>query len=467
MIKRQKPQWKKEKPKVIFNMNALTFITCGSVDDGKSTLIGRLLMDSKAVLSDQLASASRRNSLTGNGEQPDLAAFTDGLQAEREQGITIDVAWRYFSTPIRKYIIGDTPGHEQYTRNMVTAATNADAAVVIVDATKLDWQQAGLSLLPQTRRHTLLLKLLRVDSVVFAVNKLDAVADAAMAFSHIGNALRLFSQEAGINAASIVPISALQGYNVVSHTEEWAGYNGPSLLELLETLPTRNQIDLDTAQANVKASSLDTRDTGDTPHFNVQWVEQRAATPKQPTGRRIYWGRLVAGQLRVGDVLRVDTSGETATVATVWSDVRADLASTLVDSGRSYGLVLDRELDISRGDWLLAPAADLGQQQVTASVAWLDNTPMRVGGSYWALHGHRWTKARVTAIDHQIDIQTLGTAPVQQLDANGIGQVRIQFQAKLPVKPYAISRGLGSLILVDVTTHATAGAVLVTEVAAS
>lgn len=473
MIKRQKPQWKKEKPKVIFNMNALTFITCGSVDDGKSTLIGRLLMDSKAVLSDQLASASRRNSLTGNGEQPDLAAFTDGLQAEREQGITIDVAWRYFSTPIRKYIIGDTPGHEQYTRNMVTAATNADAAVVIVDATKLDWQQAGLSLLPQTRRHTLLLKLLRVDSVVFAVNKLDAVADAAMAFAHIGNALRLFSQDAGINAPSIVPISALKGYNVVSHTEEWAGYNGPSLLELLETLPTRNQIDLDTAhavEAKAKASSPDTRDTGDTehtPHFNVQWVEQRAATPKQPTGRRIYWGRLVAGQLRVGDVLRVDTSGETATVATVWSDVRADLASTLVDSGRSYGLVLDRELDISRGDWLLAPAADLGQQQVTASVAWLDNTPMRVGGSYWALHGHRWTKARVTAIDHQIDIQTLGTAPVQQLDANGIGQVRIQFQAKLPVKPYAISRGLGSLILVDVTTHATAGAVLVTEVAAS
>ena len=245
------------------------------------------------------------------------------------------------------------------------------------------------------------------------------------------------------------------------------------MLELLETLPTRNQIDLDTAhavEAKAKASSPDTRDTGDTehtPHFNVQWVEQRAATPKQPTGRRIYWGRLVAGQLRVGDVLRVDTSGETATVATVWSDVRADLASTLVDSGRSYGLVLDRELDISRGDWLLAPAADQGQQQVTASVAWLDNTPMRVGGSYWALHGHRWTKARVTAIDHQIDIQTLGTAPVQQLDANGIGQVRIQFQAKLPVKPYAISRGLGSLILVDVTTHATAGAVLVTEVVAS
>jgi sulfate adenylyltransferase subunit 1 len=279
MIKRQKPQWKKEKPKVIFNMNALTFITCGSVDDGKSTLIGRLLMDSKAVLSDQLASASRRNSLTGNGEQPDLAAFTDGLQAEREQGITIDVAWRYFSTPIRKYIIGDTPGHEQYTRNMVTAATNADAAVVIVDATKLDWQQAGLSLLPQTRRHTLLLKLLRVDSVVFAVNKLDAVADAAVAFAHIGNALRLFSQEAGINAPSIVPISALQGYNVVSHTEEWAGYNGPSLLELLETMPTRNQIDLDTAHAvEAKASSPATRDTGDTPHFNVQWVEQRAAT---------------------------------------------------------------------------------------------------------------------------------------------------------------------------------------------
>ncbi|MEZ0307685.1 MAG: GTP-binding protein, partial [Ramlibacter sp.] len=209
------------------HVSALKFITCGSVDDGKSTLIGRLLVDSKAVLQDQLAGVQR------SGET-DLALLTDGLSAEREQGITIDVAYRYFATPSRKFIIGDAPGHEQYTRNMVTAASSADAAVVLVDATKLQWQDAGLELLPQTRRHSLLVNLLRVPSIVFAVNKLDAVEDPAVAFRNISGALQAFAGAAGIAIRAIVPISALKGHNVVEPQPGWCGYQGLSLLQLLE-----------------------------------------------------------------------------------------------------------------------------------------------------------------------------------------------------------------------------------------
>lgn len=202
--------------------SALRFITCGSVDDGKSTLIGRLLVDTRAVLQDQLAG------VTKSGET-DLAMLTDGLSAEREQGITIDVAYRYFNTDARKFIIGDAPGHEQYTRNMVTAASSADAAVVLVDATKLEWQNPQLALLPQTRRHSLLVHLLRVHSLVFAVNKLDAVADPAQAFANIQGALQRFAQEAGIAVTATIPVSALKGYNVVNREAGWAGYEGLSL----------------------------------------------------------------------------------------------------------------------------------------------------------------------------------------------------------------------------------------------
>ena len=209
---------------------ALRFITCGSVDDGKSTLIGRLLVDSRAVLQDHLAGVQR-------GGETDLALLTDGLTAEREQGITIDVAYRYFATERRKFIIGDAPGHEQYTRNMVTAASSADAAVVLVDATKLRWQDRDLELLPQTRRHALLAQLLRVPSLVFAVNKLDAVDDAVLALRHIASALRMFADAAGMQVHAVVPVSALRGFNVVDSHPGWAGYNGPSLLQLLEQLP--------------------------------------------------------------------------------------------------------------------------------------------------------------------------------------------------------------------------------------
>ncbi|HEY0201237.1 MAG TPA: GTP-binding protein, partial [Burkholderiaceae bacterium] len=269
--------------------SALRFITCGSVDDGKSTLIGRLLVDSRAVLQDHLAGVQRAG-------VTDLALLTDGLSAEREQGITIDVAYRYFATEARKFIIGDAPGHEQYTRNMVTAASSADAAVVLVDATKLDWRNPALKLLPQTRRHTLLVNLLRVPSIVFAINKLDAVDNPTLAFSHIQAALAAFAQAAGIAVRATVPVSALKGWNVVDSHPGWVGYQGPTLLALLETLPGTPA------------------DTGIPFAFPVQWVEKFSSSSDTSQGRRVFWGRLAAGSVAVGQQIAVFPSGQMATV---------------------------------------------------------------------------------------------------------------------------------------------------------
>ncbi|MDP3411749.1 MAG: GTP-binding protein, partial [Polaromonas sp.] len=312
--------------------SALRLITCGSVDDGKSTLIGRLLVDSKAVLQDHLAGVQRHG-------QTDLALLTDGLSAEREQGITIDVAYRYFNTAERKFIIGDAPGHEQYTRNMVTAASSADAAVVLVDATKLAWADAALKLLPQTRRHSLLLKLLRVPSVVFAINKLDAVEDCELAFEHIGSALREFAAQAGIPVTAVVPISALKGWNVVDASEQagWCGYSGPTLLEILEGLPVTP------ADSTLPFA------------FAVQWVEKFSSSADTTQGRRVFWGRVATGGVQVGQSVRIMPNGQTAVVAQVLNHVRQPQA---VLAGHSAGIVLDREVDVSRGDWLLAEDTD-------------------------------------------------------------------------------------------------------------
>ena len=434
--------------------NALRFITCGSVDDGKSTLIGRLLVDSKAVLQDHLAGVQRQG-------ETDLALLTDGLSAEREQGITIDVAYRYFSTEDRKFIIGDAPGHEQYTRNMVTAASSADAAVVLVDATKLDWQKADLALLPQTRRHSLLLKLLRVPSVLFAVNKLDAVADPDLAFAHISAALQGFAQAAGIVATAIVPMSALKGWNVVDEHPGWCGYTGPSLLEILESLPnTPAEPELPFA-------------------FPVQWVEKFSASADTSQGRRVFWGRVATGTVAPGQEIVVFPGaggrGQVAKVAQVLDHARRP---GNVESGHSAGIVLDREVDVSRGDWLLAdqtaaasadadsfdepaPSSLTGQRQFIATVAWMDDEALVAGRVYWALHGHRWVKAKVKRVVHRLDIHNLAEQDADQLEANAIGHIELLLQEALPVRPFAESRLLGSLVLVDTATHKTAGAVLV------
>ena len=413
--------------------SALRFITCGSVDDGKSTLIGRLLVDSKAVLQDHLAGVQRAG-------VTDLALLTDGLSAEREQGITIDVAYRYFATEKRKFIIGDAPGHEQYTRNMVTAASSADAAVVLVDATKLDWQNPLLELLPQTRRHALLVNLLRVPSVVFAVNKLDAVDSPAIAFEHISNALAAFANAANISVRAILPVSALQGFNVVDATPGWCNYAGPSLLELLETLPATP------AELN-EAFSLP-----------VQWVENFSASADITQGRRIFWGRVATGSVQLGQTVTVFPSGQTATVSQVLSHVRQPHT---VSAGRSAGIVLDREVDVSRGDWLSAGGALEPSRDLEVTIAWMDDEPLVAGRVYWALQGHRWVKAKIKHIVHRLDINTLAEEPANELPANAIGRVALSLQEPLATLPYLRSRILGSLVLVDTASHKTSGAALV------
>ena len=451
--------------------SALRFITCGSVDDGKSTLIGRLLVDSKSVLQDQLAGVQR------SGET-DLALLTDGLSAEREQGITIDVAYRYFATPGRKFIIGDAPGHEQYTRNMVTAASSADAAVVLVDATKLDWAcqpdsllspaNRGRDLLPQTRRHSLLVNLLRVPAIVFAVNKLDAVSDPVLAFANISAALTAFATAAAIPVRAIIPVSALKGHNVVEAQPGWCGYHGPSLLQLLEQLDC-------TAQETQEAFS-----------FPVQWVEKPAPTPvatrtalppegivapwgslaeerfssssDTSQGRRVFWGRVATGSVQPGTLVKVLPSGQTATVLQVIDHARKPRG---IGAGHSAGIVLDREVDVSRGDWLLTPGALEASRELSATIAWMDDEPLVAGRVYWALHGHRWVKAKVKRIVHKLDINTLAEADADHLEPNSIGHVELALQEPLATLPYQRSRILGSLVLVDTASHKTAGAVLV------
>lgn len=418
--------------------NALKFITCGSVDDGKSTLIGRLLVDTKAVLQDHLEGVQRSG-------QPDLALLTDGLSAEREQGITIDVAYRYFSTESRKFIIGDAPGHEQYTRNMVTAASSADAAVVLVDALKLDWRHADLTLLPQTRRHALLLQLLRVPSVIFAINKLDALDNPEQAYAHTAGAVRRFAQAAGIAVTAVVPISALRGWNVVNPKPDWCSYTGPSLLSLLEALPNTP------SETNAVLS------------FPVQWVEKPRASVTQAAvtdhSRRVLWGRVATGRVTVGQAVKVFPSGQSAVVAQVLSATRQ---TQDVDAGNSAGVILDREVDVSRGDWLWAQGgAPAPQMLLNTTVAWLDDEPLLAGRVYWALHGHRWVKAKVQRVVHRLEVNTLSEEPVSSLPTNAIGHVTLALKQAVLTLPFAQSRTLGAMILVDAATHRTSGAVLV------
>lgn len=422
----------------------LRFLTAGSVDDGKSTLIGRLLLDTRTILADQLAGLKRRS------DEMDLALLTDGLEAEREQGITIDVAYRYFAIPERKFIIADAPGHEQYTRNMVTAASSSDAAVILVDATKLDWQAEPVELLPQTRRHTLLAHLLRVTSIVFAINKLDAIDDAATAYQRIKAALEGFARQAGIPVAGIVPISALKGANVADGSDSVPAiqsvYEGPTLLELLSGLP---------------ATPAETQGVF---HFPVQWVEKpRSGTGPSHAGRRVFWGRIATGSIHVGDTVTVLPSGKKVQVAHLArTAIGPDVAQA--HAGESVGITLDAEVDVSRGDWFAGVGAAPLVREATATLAWLDDEPLVVGRAYWLKHGHRWVKARVTAIEHQLDIQTLEPRPAQELGANGIGRVRLAFQQPLPLLPYSQSRELGACILVDAATNQTSGAAMIAEV---
>jgi sulfate adenylyltransferase subunit 1 len=410
------------------------------VDDGKSTLIGRLLYDSRAILADQLDMLERKS----EGEALDLSLLTDGLEAEREQGITIDVAYRYFATKQRKFIIADAPGHEQYTRNMVTAAAGSDAAIVLVDITKIDWQATPVALLPQTRRHALLAQLLRVPSIVFAINKIDALDDPQPAFEAVSRALQDFAIEAGIEVTAIVPVSALRGDNVTRPLRApW--YSGPSLLQLLHSLPT--------TQERVDGALL----------LPVQYVAREAGEQADGTGHqpRTLWGRIAHGRVRSGDAVQLYPSGERATVVELR---RAGSTVAQAEAGQSVGLILDRQLDVSRGDWIGTPETLLPVQRFGATLAWLDTEPAVVGRKYMVRHGNRWVQARIASIGHRLDIGTLAPTDAHELAVNDIGHVVVELGQPLPLEPYAHNRVAGSLIVVDPASNRTSGALLVNVV---
>ena len=429
----------------IADHRALRFLTAGSVDDGKSTLIGRLLYDSRAILADQLDTLEKRAA----GAPIDLSLLTDGLEAEREQGITIDVAYRYFATKQRKFIIADAPGHEQYTRNMVTAAAGSDAAVVLVDITKLDTASASASnpvkLLAQTRRHALLAQLLRVPSIVFAINKLDAVDDPAQAFEATRASLLAFAEHADMDVAGIIPVSALRGDNVTQPMDV-AWYAGPTLLQLLESLPTAQERKVGDLLIPVQyvARNFDTDGDGD-----------GSAIGDQP---RTLWGRIAHGSVRAGDTVQLFPSHQTATVAEVRiAGARVDIA----EAGQSAGLRLDRQLDVSRGDWIATPDSMHETSRFSATLAWLDTEPAVIGRKYLVRHGNRWVQARISAIESRLDIHTLEATDAHQLAVNEIGVVLIETQQPLPIEAYATNRIGGSLIIVDPASNRTSGALLV------
>jgi bifunctional enzyme CysN/CysC len=403
----------------------LRFLTCGSVDDGKSTLIGRLLYDSKLILDDQLASIARDSGRHGTlGAEPDLALLVDGLEAEREQGITIDVAYRYFATPRRGFIVADTPGHEQYTRNMATGASTADLAVVLVDARK--------GVLTQTRRHSYICSLLGIRSIVLAVNKIDLVEFSEPVFDRIKADYLDFIKPFNFSQVVPIPMSARHGDNVVASSERTPWYDGPSLLEHLETV--------EVAQST---ATLPLR-------FPVQWVNR-----PNPDFRG-YAGTLASGRVAVGDPIVVASSGKTSRVERIVT-FGGDRDSA--DAGCAVTLTLADEVDISRGDVLVAPlerpeVAD----QFGAHLIWMNEEPLLPGRSYLMRIGTRTLPAQVTTLKHRIDVNSLEQKPGRTLGLNEIGFCNLSTASPVAFDAYRDNRRTGAFILIDRFTNATAGA---------
>ena len=399
----------------------LRFITCGSVDDGKSTLIGRLLYDSKMLFEDQLAALASDSRRQGTqGEALDFALLVDGLGAEREQGITIDVAYRFFATDKRKFIVADTPGHEQYTRNMVTGASTADLAVILIDARK--------GVLTQTRRHSYLVHLLGIRRIVLAVNKMDLVGYDQARFDEIVADYRTFAAEAGIEDFTAIPLSGLAGDNVSSRSEAMPWYSGPSLIEHLET---------------VKVGGTEDR----TFRMPVQWVNR--ATPDF----RGFAGTIVCGAVRPGDAVRILPSGRTSRIARIVS-MDGDLDEAVAD--QSVTLTLADEVDCSRGDVIAAaddPPSVADQFQVT--LVWMDEAPLLPGRSYWMKIGARTVGAVVQPPRYALDMDSLAQLSVKTLGLNDIGVAELYVDRNIAFEPYEVNRTLGGFILIDKVTHAT------------
>jgi bifunctional enzyme CysN/CysC len=396
----------------------LRIATAGSVDDGKSTLIGRLLWDSKSVFEDQAAAVEEAS--TRRGEATNLALLTDGLRAEREQGITIDVAYRYFATPKRKFIVADTPGHVQYTRNMVTGASTADLAVVLVDARK--------GLVDQSRRHAFLSRLLRVPHLVLAVNKMDLVGWDRAVFEGIRDAFPF--------DATAIPLSALHGDNVVSRSDNTPWYDGPSLLEHLES------VDVAT-----------THHLGDA-RFPVQYVIRDHATDY-----RGYAGQVASGVLRPGDEVEILPSGVRTTIAAI------DTYDGPVDAAfapMSVTIRLADDVDVSRGDMVVGAGGRPNvTRDLTATVCWMTDEPLRPGSRVLVKHTTRTSKAVVQGLDSRLDVATLTPVPATELGLNDIGTVTLRTAQPLFADDYAENRATGAFVLIDELTGATAGAGMV------
>ncbi|MFC5512308.1 sulfate adenylyltransferase subunit 1 [Massilia jejuensis] len=425
----------------------LRFITAGSVDDGKSTLIGRLLFDSKGIFADQLAAVSRSKHKRTVGDTIDLSLLTDGLEAEREQGITIDVAYRYFATPKRKFIIADTPGHEQYTRNMVTGASTADAVIILVDVSKVKLGEdgAGVELLIQTKRHSTIAHLLQIEHVIVAVNKMDLIGYDQAIYDRIVAAYAEFAASLGLKDVTPIPLSALAGDNVVERSEKMDWYTGPTLIELLESLSVYDEAH--GSEAHLAPF-----------RFPVQLVARHNG--HEANDFRGYMGRIESGNVAVGDKLVVQPSGQSATVKEI---VTFDGALQKAGAGQSVTLLLEEYLDISRGDTLAgadAPATLL--KQVVADVCWMSDEPLDLRRKYWIKHGTRQTAAKVTAVETLLDINTQQRKavdnPAAGLKLNDIARIHLNVQQALAADAYADIRATGSFILIDEVTHQTVAA---------
>jgi len=421
-------------------MEMLRFITCGSVDDGKSTLIGRLLFDSRGVHDDQLQALAADSRLHGTqGGEIDYALLLDGLAAEREQGITIDVAYRHFATGRRRFIVADCPGHEQYTRNMATGASTADLAVVLVDARK--------GLLIQTRRHSYILSLLGIGQVVLAVNKMDRVDYDRAVFERIAADYAALAQRLGIPHVHCIPLSALKGDNLVQPSAAMPWYAGPPLLELLETVP----VPVPPAQGGLR--------------LPVQWVNR----PHQDF--RGFAGTLVAGTVRPGDEVVALPSGRRSRVARVIGAAGIDVSAPGQEAsavqhdmpaagpGEAVTLTLADEIDIGRGD-VIAAADDAPQvsDQFAAHLLWMDEAPLLPGRPYWLKIGTRTVSASVSEIKHRVDVDTQEHLAAKRLALNEVGYCNLSLSEPVAFAPYAQSRALGGFILIDRQSHVTAAA---------
>ena len=403
----------------------LRFITCGSVDDGKSTLIGRLLYDSKMIFEDQLAALESDSKRVGTqGGEIDFALLVDGLAAEREQGITIDVAYRFFSTDRRKFIVADTPGHEQYTRNMVTGGSTADLAVILIDARK--------GVLTQTRRHSYLVSLLGIRHVVLAVNKMDLIGFDQARFDAIVADYRAFAAQIGVDDFLAVPISGLKGDNIAARSEATPWYQGPTLMEHLETVPVDDQLSKGAFR------------------LPVQWVS------RPNLDFRGFAGLIASGKVRPGDKVRVSPSGQTSTIDRI---VTKDGDLEVAVAGQSITVTLKDEIDCSRGDVL--SAADSPPEvadQFETTIVWMAEEPLLPGRQYWLKVGTKLVSAQIAEPKYKVNVNTLEQLAAKQLELNEIGVCNISLDRPIAFDPYAENRDTGGFILIDRLTNATAGA---------